>query len=303
MCDPTGQSPITYLLRDIAGAPSRVAPERIGELRHLMENRLNLTIEFHWDNDGQPPLFIDYDTRTIRFFLPLAERLWACCYGYTQILNHLDVATPRVANLAANAVMDNARRLLAWVYFSRSSDWPVGLPRPVEDPRQDPALFEATEAFLCMCGWLLLHEIGHAARGHGASRARTNEEFERREYEADDFASNWVLERWRDYSGDEWVFVKRALGGLFALSVVASYEVYDRRYGDFEHPDPVERLLHYLRDYCPEGTAPEPTMTDYAWTAATLILQLHLEQAGKSIPPQNYSSFEELFAAASRQMG
>jgi hypothetical protein len=71
--------------------------------------------------------------------------------------------------------------------------------------------FVATEAFLCMGGWILLHECGHVVKRHHEQRLRVKADFERIEYEADDWASAWMLERWATYSTDDRVFVKRRL--------------------------------------------------------------------------------------------
>lgn len=297
------RSPVDPLLPSIASSLSALVPEKHAELVEMLQ-RLNIGIDPHFDRSVSP-LHIHHDGKvhTIRIYVPLLERFWACSYGYSQLLNTLGPILPGEHDLIADPKLENARRLLSWAYFGGEGDWPDGLPRPTATPTGDAAVFEATEAFLCMVGWMLFHEVGHAELGHGDRSARDYDESEQREFEADDFASKWILDKWQEYSPDELVFIKRSLGGVLALSILTTYEVHKRTRGGLTHPDPIERLRRYLKKYCPEGTGEEPTETDYAWTAAIVIVKLHLDNARRVMPNGPFANFEDVMNAAEQALG
>src|SRR5437899_788732 len=115
--------------------------------------------------------------------------------------------------------------------------------------------------------WMLLHELGHVVNGHFARTVATGADRQSIEYEADDWASAWVLDRWRSYAGghDERAFAKRSIGAALALCILASWEVYDRTEGWPTHPDPAKRLLHFLDRFVPESGEMQAQITDAAW--------------------------------------
>jgi hypothetical protein len=81
------------------------------------------------------------------------------------------------------------------------------------------------ELFLMTSGWILLHEIGHIVLNHGANTNPTSEESIEMELAADDWASSWMLDRWRDYRDDVRVFQKRTLGITFGIGLQAGFEL------------------------------------------------------------------------------
>src|SRR5262249_35129283 len=127
------------------------------------------------------------------------------------------------------------------------NSWPADLPKP--DPQESVGKnFEATEWFLCMGGFMLLHEVGHVVCGkipkNEAGRERNENKTVadriREETEADAWASHWLLDKWQEYNGgtDVQVFAKRACGAVLGLTIITSFEVYNRTKGWPTHPDP-----------------------------------------------------------------
>jgi Peptidase U49 len=187
--------------------------------------------------------------------------------------------------------------------------WPSDLPRPQAEPGGDNLVFEATESFLCMGGWMLLHEIGHIELGHvqeldAARRARTSMTIaarRHREHQADAWASDLMLDRWREYDGgrDERVLTKRVLGAVMGLSIITSAEVYDRTAGWPTHPDPAIRLRRFLDKFAPESSEAARAMAEVAWVVPAIILQLHLGTAGRApqAPAGGYAGFRQFLEA------
>lgn len=62
-----------------------------------------------------------------------------------------------------------AFRLLAWAQdcekVGKQCPWPADLPRPSADAKEGSSVYAANEMFLCMGGWMLLHEIRDVGAG------------------------------------------------------------------------------------------------------------------------------------------
>ena len=198
---------------------------------------------------------VNLDTAAIRFGLPFAERLWAVSYAYLDLIRLWQQHGPG----ATLDIPESSRRLLEWEFDVEKSGMAEPLPRgvPVPEPDERPGTdgYAATELFLVGAAWVLLHEVGHLASGH--RRTDPPARWIPREYEADDWASHWMLDRWRDYAPDDRVFVKRALAGTLFLGHVAAFESHGRT-PSVTHPNPAERLLHFLDRFVPRAPDPRP---------------------------------------------
>jgi hypothetical protein len=314
MCIGEVSSPIACLLEPLAASPFLLAPERRDELLAIVEREDN-PIEIVFDDENVGTLLSvlyksdieDRHANEIWFGVALAERLWAYSYFYTVLLRRLEGHQPGdQLDLAADAELAQARDLLRWAHDGQtrgaSVPWPDHLPKPEANP-SSPQLVLATEAFLCIGGWVLLHELGHVANGHGARRPHTNDDYEAMEFEADDWASSWMLSRWSEYSENKAVLTKRSLGAAFALAIIASLEAYNRTYGGFKHPDPPERLLRFLGSFVPEGDEESPNECTAAWYCAMVLMQLHLENAGKTIEKGPFETYRKYLLAAAKALG
>ena len=303
-------SPVLCLLPSLAASPFNIAPERRDELKELV-TRHRLTIVFDDENaDTTLKVVHGPDGNEIWFGVAFAERLWAYCFFYVKLLSKIgDVGPGGKIDFFEAPEFKTARELLVWAHRGQvqgeTSAWPENLPKPAPRPTEDHDLFVATEAFLSIGGWILLHEVGHVVCGHSSRDPRRGDEHVQIEYEADDWASHWMLARWKEYGErpDPRVFVKRSLGATFALAIIASFEVYHRTYGGFKHPDPPERLLHFLDEFAPEGDGSPEDMTSDAWAAAVVIVKLHLDNAGKKLAEGEYESFRQFLVAAHVALG
>jgi hypothetical protein len=82
---------------------------------------------------------------------------------------------------------------------------------------------------------------------------------------------------------DDRVFVKRALGGTIFLGHVAAFESHGPR-PSVTHPNPAERLLHFLDEFVPCALGPRADAKEWPWVTAMLIVECHLQAAGKPLP-------------------
>jgi hypothetical protein len=276
--EPPWPSPVNWLLPYVAAAPYRAAPERADELHQLMQDRgIRLTF------DPAPHQIAEVNLRdgAIRFGVPFAERLWAISYAYLALIRLWQQHGPG----ALVVIPEHCRRLLAWEFQAEKSGevepMPSGVPAP--DPDEPPGTdgYAATELFLVTAAWVLLHEVGHLACDHGATAPPLR--WIPREYEADDWASHWMLDRWREYAADDRVFIKRALAGTVFLGHVAAFESHGRS-SAVTHPNPAERLLHFLDRFVPRTPGPRADAKELPWVAAMLIVECHLQAAGKRLP-------------------
>jgi hypothetical protein len=149
--------------------------------------------------------------------------------------------------------------------------------------------------FLCMGGWVLLHEIGHVVGEHHKRGANTRSARHDLEYEADNWASHWVLDH---CPSDPRIHAKRALGAAFGLSIISSFEVHKREGAVWSHPDPLERLARFLDNHVPETSGVTSGPTDLVWWAVLTILTLHLRSIDKILPDKEYVNFREALAEA-----
>jgi hypothetical protein len=291
-------SPVRRPIKDLAASPFLLARERENELRNLVD-KYRITIEFVEDDDSLL-LEVDPETGLIRFGLAFAERLWAYGFAYMEVIAKVQRSPP-----GADLELDKdpqtlpAIRLLAWAHACQvaghQSPWPSDLPRPSTDAAPGSPVYAANEMFLCMGGWMLLHEIRHVVGEHHKRGAVTSPARHDLEYEADDWASHWILDQ---CPPDPRIRTKRALGAAFGLSIISSFEVHKREGAGWSHPDPLKRLSRFLDGHVPETSGSKAGPTDLVWWAAETVLILHLRSIGKVLPGREYADFRDVLTEA-----
>jgi hypothetical protein len=80
--------------------------------------------------------------------------------------------------------------------FKSDRSWPELLPRPKGDEPLSSEIGRATNLFLGATSWVVLHEIAHVHHGH--EKLIPASERVRDEFQADRFATDWVLEEARN---------------------------------------------------------------------------------------------------------
>ena len=291
-------SPIQPLIKHLTASPFLVAAERDNELKELVDQH-DIHIEFIVDDDSAL-LEVYPQTGLIRFGLAFAERIWAYAYAYMEVMAKVQHSDPGVElRLAEDPETNPAIQLLGWAHACERSKqqvpWPDGLPRHVIGAEKGSPSYAADEMFLCIGGWALLHEIGHVVGRHHARGAKTSTARHELEYEADDWASHWILDK---CPSDARIRTKRSLGAAFGLSIISTFEVYDREGDSSTHPDPLKRLLHFLDNHVPETPGPHAGPIDLVWWAAQTILMLHLMNSGKTPAPEVHENFRAALITA-----
>lgn len=283
-------SPISPLWHSFADAPFALAPERGEELHRLIQER---NIQFKLDDETQQVRFDGVDLfgglGLVCVGLRGLERLWIHAYAATHIYFRFQAtgfSEPLV--LPGTAEGRIVAELLEWALRGEmhgdESPWPEHLPRPQAKPADDQNQV-TNELFLGAGGFAVLHELGHIARAHRGSDL-PRDVFYRQEFEADEWAYDWVMDRWRDFDPRELVFKKRAtlIAALFGLITVN--QVYrPRRISVSVHPNTIDRLMRFLTKHANEDSG---LQVGLPWAVAGTTIHLHLSQRLKdTLPPFN----------------
>jgi len=281
-------SPIDVLLAALAEAPFRLAPERQEELQRLIADR-NINFQF------------DVQTHEMRFegaelFGGIGlvyigqrglERLWAHTYGVIHVYRRFQ-ATGFTQPMLLSSTEEGriTGLLLDWAIDGEvngnPASWPVDLPRPEANPEDDQGKL-TNELFLGLVGFAVLHEIGHIVRQHQGDGLPKDVKY-RHEFEADEWAYDWVMEHWREYipnipqiqPGDPLIFKKRCtlITGLFSL--IAIHHVRQPRNVETSgHPHTIDRLLRFLIKHANENNGLDSGL---AWALASTAINMHLSQ-------------------------
>jgi len=287
-------------VKRIGQAPGWLAPEREKELLNIIKEG-GIKVQVH----GEQSWFeADTSYGVIRLNLETLERLWMFCFGYLKIW-HLKQSEKwpdrEIIKLTEVPRLARARAMLHWAtadhqgFFETTRErmpregrepWPKEFPTPeVED--EDNDVKAANTFFISVCAFILLHEIGHTVGKHSIVVEGTGEpskkSAEEMEYEADDFAVEFLL---RDWKLDERknMYIQRAVAIVTGLSLQASLEPYERIEGEREHPCTPDRFLHFWKKFVAHdiGTSvPIGSVVD----AFHLIISLHaLNAAIEQLP-------------------
>src|SRR5262249_46325731 len=153
-------------------------------LKEIVRDR-KLTFEI--TGDPAQMASIDLAAGRVLIGLDFVERLWAYSYAYLQVIllvqshgwSGVSAEIPPLASSMLAAAFETERD-------GKRLTWRRGWPRPHPSEESQTDGFAATELFLLTAASVLLHEIGHAARGHKASDLAGR--WKAQEFEADDWA-------------------------------------------------------------------------------------------------------------------
>jgi len=247
------RSPVRNLLKVFASSPYQIAPERSPELAGLTDE---LNIRLQLDIAGEGFNFEAFDDKEnvsrVSVNLITLEKLWALSYGYfaLQQLQEKNLPGTNVSAPPDIAV------LLSWAHNTPNTptnEWPANMPRP-DQPHSGEFINEATEVFLGVSSWIILHEIGHHI--HGDTKVgydhQPGGEFINHAMEdsADQWATRHVMQSWKSFDGvNPNVFVKRGFSiGLAILILAASRMLKLQSMESRTHPSTIRRLRSYFRE-------------------------------------------------------
>ena len=150
-----------------------------------------------------------------------------------------------------------------------------------------------------MTGFILLHEVGHMALGHCDNPPASPEESIVHEFQADQWAADWILSYWEKYNQDENTFIQRSVGIAFALAALGGIEIQTIKGSVRDHPNSAARLLAFLDRWLPEtgsGVLPKKLT---AWKVGPAVLHTHFLKSGKLLDPKKaYPSFRQYLVEA-----
>jgi hypothetical protein len=281
------ESPLKCLLSHFNQAHFRLAPERAGELCELLKRH---NVNFHFDSETLDMVFegasLFGGLGMVRLGLRGLERMWVHSLAAIHIYLRFradDFAKPQL--LPATEEGRRVAALLGWAIRAEvegnPQPWPSDLPQPRENP-VDELNALTNEVFLGIAGFAVLHELGHIIKEHRSVYGTRDERF-RQEFEADEWAYDWVMDKWRDLDQSTGVYTKRCVLIASLFAVLASLDVYtSRRVQTLSHPNIIDRLLRFLVKHANEDNGLPSAM---AWNVAATTIHMHLSQLLMWNPP------------------
>jgi hypothetical protein len=274
-------SPIAPLLDSIKQSVGWIIPERHEELRALIASGISIEL----DGDSQD-FYIAANVVERKVILGLAalERVWAYTYFYLAILDLLP-KYPKglVVDLRSLEEIQPARAVAKWALECEKnktqSPWPDGLPRPDFDDGSDDRIRKAKPYFLHSVCFLMLHEVGHIHYNHPTSRFIDRETSYKWEFEADEWAADFMLRDWKSAGRREEDFIGRCTGISLGLAMLAGVELYHHAAQD-DHPTIAERLLQFFAKHNPKSIGSASAVRDFPLYVASVILHGHFLNAG-----------------------
>ncbi len=221
----------------VAEAPTRIAPERDHEL--LFDVFGGKTCELFL-KDGEANFFANLEKGSIEARFAALLSLWATAHACLDLADQAararESGQTRLST-TENPTVQRAYRLLAVaksLIADYSHAWPDELPVPDVGAAAGTPAASINNLFLGATAWALLHEVGHLKLGHAILSNTEREQHE--EFEADDWAARWVLEKTPSAEQQEFrVF-------SIAVALVWLQLVEDVRGTDHIHPPAFERL-------------------------------------------------------------
>jgi len=222
------------------------------------------------------------------------ERLWAYTYGLIHVYRRFQaVGFAQPLDLNATEEGRIAGRLMTWAIDGdvrgNPAAWPYDLPHPQAHPADDQDQL-TNELFLGAIGFAVLHEIGHIVREHRGMNLSLDEKH-RQEFEADAWAYNWVMDRWRDYRPHTPLVHKKRctlIASLFALIAIMHVRS-PRNVETSDHPNTIDRLLRFLDLHANENNG---LNSGLAWAVASTGIGLHVEQVSCD-PWPTYNNYRD----------
>ena len=241
------------LLQSVAAAPARIAPERVEELKRLVQKHC---IELHINDKGETSF--DMGAMFGRVFTPMRvyHHLWSAALFFsglyiergraaTEGRQEVNLRHPDIEMVLGNY-------LLSCQCFKDDKEFPFP-PNAKEITRRDDYIKLADELFLEMVAFCILHEIAHLERGDSKTDKNgeplNNDDPHDIEFAADKWSYQWILEKWSDFSRDPKVFIKRTLGVIFSLTMMDEFRHHQKNSLTNSHPDSCDRLLRFFQDY------------------------------------------------------
>jgi hypothetical protein len=270
-------SKLSPLMDSFQASPFKVAPERKAEMVALY-NKHKIRIDL--DGDAKDWLFDElhiYDLKFIRIGLRSLERLWAYCYAYTTIITEVQVAGFKFTDIVHREEFHLALQLLEWANQVKLEDRDGGWPHTLPDPSHENGLEHVRAAnhfFLMTSGRLLLHEFAHTVLEHHTAPDTPPEILKQEEIDADTWADEWMLDKWRDYKPDEKVFIGRCMGIAFAHAPSLIFG-FGRQAPSDSHPSPIHRIVSFVERYLPGGNPGDKRRVDLP-CAFLLMIIAHL---------------------------
>lgn len=180
-------------------APFAIAPERAGELKTLVMNSEDWTLN---SSETEANFWVIVPDKAIYLSYAGLASLWCLsrvAFTITDIASRISrdpeakgIDQVDLGQVWAERHLDEyityARRLVA-----SDESWPQVLQVPDATAASDSGEGRLNNLFLGALSWIMLHEIGHAHRQH--TKFVGADQRIRQEYEADAFATNWILEK------------------------------------------------------------------------------------------------------------
>lgn len=244
------------LIQKIAGAPSRIAPERIEDLKKLV---LKHDLEIFFKDEGQTSF--EMGAMYGKVFLPLrvCQHLWGAALLFAALYIERESAISRgedkvdLLNPDVEVVLANYE--LSCVCFKEEKAYPFP-PEAKHITTREDFIELADEIFLTMISFSILHEVAHLERGD----SKTNDDGEplsdedsfSMEFAADKWSYDWILAGVNSSQDASRVFVKRSLGVIFSLAQMNEFQHHRQDLFVRSHPQPCDRLLQFFEDYADE---------------------------------------------------
>lgn len=228
---------VSGFLPSVRAAYFNIAPERANDLNVVL---------------GGPPWIMDFTAGSANFAAHVAEpsvearysallSLWAVAKAALQISQAMADAsrrneksvifTPGTPEHEGRYLLDLARKLIRDADFS----WPADAPRPDPTAAAGSPEDAINNVFLGASGWCVLHEVAHVHLKHQG--ANSPHLMLQQEFDADDWATRWVLEKCPNDTLRQFRVVCCAVG-LVWIGIVDSI-----RRGSVDHPHASERLM------------------------------------------------------------
>lgn len=179
-------------------APINIAPERGTQLVEEIFESAKWTLA---ESEGEANFYaIPEEARIYLSYAGLAS-LWCVAYAAFHVV---DISSrrqrdPRPTNATHIDIGDYgaAIRLGEYLAYARAlchadQPWPENLPIPSSQAIHDSPEGRINNVFLGALSWIMLHEIGHVHHQH--ERLIPSEQRIRNEFQADGFATQWVLD-------------------------------------------------------------------------------------------------------------
>lgn len=282
-------------------APFAAAPERKDELIKICEEK---RFKIRLRPDAEDWLFEEFRMGSLILVgSRTLERLWAYCYGFNTVISELQIGVLGAGSGNGNPeAFGRALGLIDWANQKELQDIECNWPDALPDPRgkQDEHVKTANHIFLMTSARLIFHEIAHSVLDHSTDLDTDERQLHAEEHEADQWADEWLLSKWRDYGCDEKVLVGRALGVAFshAPSLVFASE---NRLQSSTHPPAMERVIRFVsrnyRDAIPTERNPEDLPCAFLLGIIAYLLAIKGYQIDMGAEETTYPELFEALAA------